>query len=131
MRTRRVGATFLAAVVVFGAVVSAQEAAPKHFLWKVTSPSASEAYPLGSVDVLTKSFYPLSPTIDQAFAWSADAGRGGGSRRDEQSGHDDRVDGEATLPQGQTLDQIVSAETFAAVRTRAEATAFRSCCCSG
>ena len=29
--------------------------------------------------------------------------------------------GKATLPQGQTLDQIVSAETFAAVRTRAEA----------
>ena len=121
MRTRRVGAAFLAAVVVFGAVVSAQEAAPKHFLWKVTSPSGGEAYLLGSVHVLTKSFYPLSPTIDQAFAWSRTLVEE--VDLDEMNNPATMIGlmGKATLPQGQTLDQIVSAETFAAVRTRAEA----------
>ena len=121
MRTRRVGAALLAAVVVFCAIVSAQEPAPRHFLWKVTSPSGGEAYLLGSVHVLTKDFYPLSPTIDQAFAWSRTLVEE--VDLDEMNNPATMIGlmGKATLPQGQTLDQIVSAETFAAVRTRAEA----------
>ena len=70
MRRRRVGAAILAAVVGCCAAAAAQEAESRHFLWKVTSPSGGEAYLLGSVHVLTKSFYPLSPTIEQAFTWS-------------------------------------------------------------
>ena len=43
---------------------------PKHFLWKVEGPGASTAYFLGSLHVLTSNYYPLSPTIDRAFAAS-------------------------------------------------------------
>ena len=121
MRTRRVGAAILAAVVAFCAAASAQEAASKHFLWKVTSPSGGEAYLLGSVHVLTKSYYPLSPTIDQAFAWSRTLVEE--VDLDEMNNPATMIGlvGKATLPQGQTLDQLVSAETFAALRKRAEA----------
>jgi hypothetical protein len=121
MRTRRVGAAILAAVVACCAIASAQEAASKHFLWKVTSPSGGEAYLLGSVHVLTKSYYPLSPTIDQAFAWSRTLVEE--VDLDEMNNPATMIGlvGKATLPQGQTLDQLVSAETFAAVSKRAEA----------
>jgi len=121
MLTRRIGAAILAAVVAFYAVASAQETASKHFLWKVTSPSGGEAYLLGSVHVLTKSYYPLSPTIDQAFAWSRTLVEE--VDLDEMNNPATMIGlvGKATLPQGQTLDQHVSAETFAAVRKRAEA----------
>ena len=121
MRTRRTSAAVLAVVVLFWAVASAQEEAPKHFMWKVTSPSGGEAYLLGSVHVLTKSFYPLSPAIDQAFAWSRTLVEE--VDLDEMNNPATMMGlmGKATLPQGQTLDQLVSAETFTAVRARAEA----------
>jgi uncharacterized protein len=93
----------------------------KHFLWKVTSPDGREAFLLGSVHVLSKSFYPLSPVIDEAFAAS--------KTLVEEVDLDEMNDpatmiglvGKAMLPDGQTLDQVVSKETYAAVRSRAEA----------
>ncbi len=101
-------------------VVLAAQDAPRHFLWKVTSPAGGEAYLLGSVHVLTRSFYPLSPVIEEAFASS--------KVLVEEVDIDEMNDpatmmglvGKAMLPDGQTLDQLVSKDTFAAVRTRAE-----------
>ena len=120
MRARRIGAAWLVVVGAFCAVLAAQET-PKHFMWKVTSPSGGEAYLLGSVHVLTKSFYPLSSTIEQAFTWSRTLVEE--VDLDEMNNPATMMGlmGKATLPQGQTLDQIVSPETFAAVRARAEA----------
>jgi uncharacterized protein len=120
MRARRAGAALLVVVGAFCAVLAAQEPA-KHFLWKVTSPSGGEAYLLGSVHVLTKSFYPLSPTIEQAFTWSRTLVEEVDLDEMNNPATIMGLMGKATLPQGQTLDQLVSAETFAAVRARAEA----------
>ena len=102
-----------------GVALAAQDA-PRHFLWKVTSPTGGEAYLLGSVHVLTKGFYPLSPAIEQAFASS--------KVLVEEVDLDEMNDpatmmglvGKAMLPDGQTLDQVVSKETFAAIRARAD-----------
>lgn len=104
-----------------GGIAQARQETPRHFLWKVTSPQGTEAYLLGSVHVLSKSFYPLSPVIDQAFASS--------KTLVEEVDLDEMNDpatmiglvGKAMLPDGQTLDQVVSPETYAAIRTRAEA----------
>jgi uncharacterized protein len=120
MRARRVGAAVLLVIGAWCGGVAAQAPA-KHFLWKVTSPSGGEAYLLGSLHVLTTSYYPLSPTIEQAFTWSRTLVEE--VDLDEMNNPVTMMAlmGKATLPQGQTLDQIVSAATFAAVRTRAEA----------
>jgi uncharacterized protein YbaP (TraB family) len=64
---RLASAGLLAALVVAYAQAQAPE---RHFLWKVTSPQGKEAYLLGSVHVLSKGFYPLSPVIDAAFGAS-------------------------------------------------------------
>lgn len=60
-----------AALAVF--LVSATALAQKtgnQFLWKVEGPGGSTAYLLGSLHVLTADFYPLSATINKAFAES-------------------------------------------------------------
>jgi hypothetical protein len=94
----------------------------KLFLWKVTAASGAEAYLLGSVHVLTKAFYPLSPGIDRAFAES--------KVLVEEVDLDEMNDPatmmalarKAMLPDGQTLDQVVGRSTYEAVRAKAEAT---------
>jgi uncharacterized protein YbaP (TraB family) len=71
--------------------------------------------------VLSKAFYPLSPVLDEAF---------GASKTlveevdlDEMNNPATMMSlvGKAMLPSGQTLDQVISRDTYAAVRTRAEA----------
>jgi len=123
-RVTRVATAFrgwvCALLIAGGSAAIAAQGAPRHFLWKVTSPTGGEAYLLGSVHVLTKSYYPLSPVIEQAFAQS--------KVLVEEVDLDEMNDpatmmglmGKAMLPDGQTLDQVVSKETFAAIRTRAE-----------
>lgn len=108
-------------LILAGGVAQAQPDTPRHFLWKVTSPQGNEAYLLGSVHVLSKSFYPLSPAIDAAFA--------GSKTLVEEIDLDEMNDpatmvglvGKAMLPDGTTLDQVVSRDTYAAVRARADA----------
>jgi uncharacterized protein YbaP (TraB family) len=115
---RLASAGLLAALVVAYAQAQAPE---RHFLWKVTSPQGKEAYLLGSVHVLSKGFYPLSPVIDAAF---------GASKTLVEEIDIDEMDhpatmmglvGKAMLPDGQTLEQVVSSDTHAAVRARADA----------
>jgi uncharacterized protein YbaP (TraB family) len=106
--------------VLTAATLSAQAPA-RHFLWKITSPAGREAYLLGSVHVLSTSFYPLSPVIDEAFRAS--------KTLVEEVDLDEMNDpatmamlvGKAMLPEGQTLDQVVSKDTYAAVKARADA----------
>jgi uncharacterized protein YbaP (TraB family) len=90
------------------------------FLFTVTGASGSQAHLLGSVHVLTKAFYPLNPIIDRAFAESRVLV--------EEVNLDEMNDpatmmslaAKAMLPDGQTLDQVVSKDTYAAIRSRAE-----------
>lgn len=99
---------------------SGTQAPPGHFLWKVTSPDGRVAWLLGSIHVLSKGFYPLSPAIDEAFASS--------KTLVEEVDLDEMNDpatmtslvGKAMLPAGQTLDRVLSKETYAAVRDRAD-----------
>ena len=108
-------------LILLAAGLAEAQAAPRLFLWKVTSPQGNDAYLLGSIHVLSKSFYPLSPAIDEAFGTS--------KTLVEEVDLDEMNDpatmmglvGKAMLPDGQTLDQVVSKDTYAAVRTRADA----------
>ena len=111
-------------VVVFLALLStglSAQTSAKHFLWKVEAPSGAPAYLLGSLHVLTADAYPLPTPIDKAFAES--------KTLVEEVDLDEMNDpmqmmaalSKAMLPGGQTLDQLISAQTFAEVRKRAEA----------
>jgi uncharacterized protein YbaP (TraB family) len=118
---RRLAWVCASLLVIAGYAAPAAQAPGKHFLWKVTSPDGHEAYLLGSVHVLSKSFYPLSPVIDQAFATSKTLVEEIDLDEMNDPGTMAGLMGKAMLPAGQTLDQVVSRETYAAVRKRAEA----------
>ena len=107
------------AVLVLCASLSAQ-APQKHFLWKVEDAKGGSAYLLGSLHVLSADAYPLPAAIDNAFAESRTLV--------EEVDLDEMNDpmqmmaalAKAMLTGGQTLDQLVSAETFAEVEKRVE-----------
>ena len=92
----------------------------KHFLWKVEDGKGQAAYLLGSLHVLTADAYPLAAPIEKAFAES--------KTLVEEVDLDEMNDpmqmmaalAKAMLTGGQTLDQLVSAPTFAEVKKRAE-----------
>jgi uncharacterized protein len=109
--------------IVLGLVVSSTPLVAQqpgsHFLWKVEGDGGS-AYLLGSLHVLTADFYPLSATINRAFAES--------KTLVEEVDIDETNDpmvmmaalAKAMLANGQTLDQVVAPDTFAEVTRRAE-----------
>ncbi len=106
-------------LVLAGVCLGAQEPS-KHFLWRVTSPDGREAHLLGSIHVLSKGFYPLPATVERAFAASKTLVEE--ADLDEMNNPATMMGlvGKAMLPDGQTLDQVVSKETYAAVRARAD-----------
>src|SRR5687767_11468766 len=108
------------AVLALCASVAAQ-APQKHFLWKVEDGKGASAYLLGSLHVLTADAYPLPAPIDKAFAES--------KTLVEEVDLDEMNDpmlmmaalSKAMLTDGKTLDQLISAQTYAEVQKRAEA----------
>ena len=92
----------------------------KHFMWKVEDSGGATAYLLGSLHVLTPEWYPLPEPINKAFAAS--------KTLVEEVDIDETSDptammaalAKAMLTDGRTLDQVVSPETFAEVKRRAE-----------
>jgi uncharacterized protein YbaP (TraB family) len=56
----------LAAVVALALLVTAQAAQAKTFGWKATGKSGT-IYLVGSIHVMSESFYPLNPALDAAF----------------------------------------------------------------
>jgi len=117
MHRRAFVAALLVAFLVSGA---AAQTPPKHFLWSVKDSKGATVYLLGSIHVLTPDFYPLSPDIEKLF----DASK----VLVEEVNLDDMNDPTAMIPilakamfsDGRTLDQVVSAETYAEVKKRAE-----------
>ena len=91
----------------------------KNFLWKVEGEAGGVAYLLGSLHVLTPEWYPLSATINLAFAES--------KTLVEEIDLDEAADptlmmaalAKAMLTDGKTLDHIVAPETYAEVERRA------------
>jgi uncharacterized protein len=93
------------------------ESAANNFLWKATKGPGS-LYLMGSVHLLTKDYYPLSPALDRAFKDSdllveeVDMG--------EMVATENQLQMVMTgmLPAGQSLDAVVSSATLAAVNKR-------------
>jgi hypothetical protein len=100
-------------------LVHATPAIARDFAWKITG-KAGVIYLVGSVHLLTKDFYPLSPTLEQAFAKS--------DVLVEEADLEELTSPQAQLtmlarsmlPAGQSLDTVVSRETFARVSKRVE-----------
>jgi uncharacterized protein len=90
------------------------------FMWKVEGPGGSSTYLLGSLHILAAEFYPLSATINKAFAES--------KTLVEEVDLDEMNDpmvmmaalSKAMLSDGRTLDQVIAPEVYAEVKKRAE-----------
>lgn len=58
----------IVAIVVAVACLAQLEAAPaRNFIWKATGKGGGPVYLVGSVHLLTKDFYPLSPALETAY----------------------------------------------------------------
>lgn len=92
------------------------ETATPNFLWKVTAPSGNTIYLVGSVHLLTPDYYPLAPVFDEAFDAS--------DLLVEELDMAEMLDPlgqlkmltKGRLPAGESLDQLLSAETVELVR---------------
>jgi uncharacterized protein YbaP (TraB family) len=109
-RARRV-----AAVVAFALLVTAQAAQAKTFAWKATGKGGT-IYLVGSIHVMSESFYPLNPALDAAFKDS--------DLLVEEVDLAEMLDPMAQmniltrgmLPSTQSLDKLLSAPTLALVQ---------------
>ncbi len=108
----------VAATLVVSSGVGATPAASRDFVWKVSG-RQSVVYLVGSVHMLSKDYYPLSPALEAAFKDSdllveeLDLG-------DASAGQLEML-ARGTLPANQSLDKVVSASTFALASKRMEA----------
>jgi hypothetical protein len=67
MTTRKIAQRLVVALALAISIASARiESAANNFLWKATK-GAGSLYLVGSVHLLTKDYYPLSPALDAAF----------------------------------------------------------------
>jgi uncharacterized protein len=111
--TRRAFATLTAVLVVASSAVYTA-AAPRDFLWKISG-KQNVVYLVGSVHMLTKDAYPLNPALDSAFKESdllvEELDLGEMSSPDTQFAMISR----GMLPTGQSLDKVLSPETYALV----------------
>ena len=106
-----------AAVAIALTVLHATPASARDFLWKVTGKTGT-VYLVGSVHMLSQDFYPLSKTLDEAFK-EADL-------LVEEADLAELLAPQAQLlmlsrgmlASNQTLDKVISPETFAAVTRR-------------
>jgi uncharacterized protein YbaP (TraB family) len=121
MTTRKMSQRLVIAVALAISIASARiESAANNFLWKATKGQGS-LYLVGSVHLLTKDYYPLSPALDRAFKDSdllveeVDMGEMIAAENQLQM----LMTG--TLPAGQSLEKVVSPATLAAVNKRLEA----------
>jgi uncharacterized protein len=96
------------------------QAPKKNFLWTVTDSKGSVVHLLGSIHILTPDFYPLSPALEKAFD--------NAKVLVEELDLDEVNNPAALLPvlskamytDGTTLEQAISADTFAEVKRRAD-----------
>jgi uncharacterized protein YbaP (TraB family) len=127
MTTNRVASGFrrtwrrLLAITI-ASVVAATALAPLHaqsrdFIWRV-SRGQSVVYLVGSVHLLSKDYYPLSPSLDKAFKETdllvEELHLGEMAEVESQM----MILMRGMLPSGQTLDKVISPATFALVSER-------------
>ena len=110
-------APMAAAIVALLQLAPVHAQATRNFIWRVSSPTGS-VYLVGSVHLLTKDYYPLSPALDTAFKDSdllveeADLGEL------ESPASQFKLLTRGMLPADQSLDTVVSASTFALAAKR-------------
>src|SRR5213595_3046975 len=103
---------FSVTIVVAAAALCDARAASRNFIWKVTG-KQNAIYLVGSIHMLTKDYYPLNPALDSAFKDSdllveeADLGEMLGAEAQMS------VLLRGRLPTDQTLEKVVSPETYA------------------
>src|SRR2546428_7437772 len=102
----------VASVAVCVATLGYADAATRNFLWKASG-KQGVVYLVGSIHMLTKDYYPLNPALDSAFKDSdllveeADLGEMLGAEAQMS------VLLRGRLPTDQTLEKVVSPETYA------------------
>jgi len=114
---RKRAARIAAATLLVAAALVPAQAAAQNFLWKPTRGQGT-VYLVGSVHLLTKDYYPLSPVLDAAFKDSdllveeVDLA--------EMTAPDNQLTilMRGMLPAGQSLEAVVSPATFALVSRR-------------
>jgi uncharacterized protein YbaP (TraB family) len=110
--------SLVAAALVATLLAAASGAADRSFLWKATR-GQSTVYLVGSVHMLSKDYYPLSPALEAAFrdadllVEELDLG--------EMYASDSQLKllARGLLPGGQTLEAVLSPSTYALVGVRA------------
>ncbi len=113
----RVSHVLLAATLIVASTLGHAAAASRNFLWKISS-RQSVVYLVGSVHMLTKDYYPLSPALDAAFKDSdllvEEADLGELLSTDSQF----QMLTRGMLRSDQSLEKVVSRGTFAEVSKR-------------
>ena len=113
-RWRRVFATLVATAFLAASTFAHSAAATRDFLWKISG-KQNVVYLVGSVHMLSKDSYPLSPALDAAFKESnllvEELDLGEMASPDSQFAMLSR----GMLPTGQSLDSVLSPATYAQV----------------
>jgi len=89
----------------------------RNFLWKVSTGTGA-VYLVGSIHLLTKDYYPLSPALDAAFKDSDLLVEEADFAEMETTASQFSLLTRGLLPAGQTLDTVVSPATYALVTKR-------------
>ena len=106
-----------AVVAAFLAHASTVEA--RDFLWKITGKTGVVMYLVGSVHLLTKDFYPLSATLELAYANAGVLVEEADLAELLSPQAQMMMLSRSMLPSNQSLDTVVSPKTFALVTKRA------------
>jgi uncharacterized protein YbaP (TraB family) len=119
MKTKHPAAALLLATLAIAAAQFGhlQAAASRNFIWKATGKQGS-LYLAGSVHLLTKDFYPLSPALEAAYKASDLLVEEVNIGDMEEPGSQFQMLSRGMLPSDQSLDKLVSPATFAAVQKR-------------
>lgn len=120
VRRSLLGARCSALAVALALVAHVQAAPARNFLWKATSKSGGVLYLVGSVHLLAKDSYPLSPALEAAFKDSdllveeADLGEMGANAQMTFLSR-------GMLPSTTSLDKVLSPATYALLTKRVAA----------
>ena len=96
------------------------DAAGRNFLWKATGPSGGVVYLAGSVHLLTPDYYPLDPAFDEAFKASDVLVEELDMHEMQAANSQMAMLTRGMLPAGQSLDNVLSADTMSAVLKKFE-----------
>src|SRR5438876_6860838 len=110
-------ALVLCATVLVASILGHTDAATRNFLWKASG-KQGVVYLVGSVHMLTKDYYPLSPALDAAFKDSDLLVEEADLAEMLSPGAQLQMLTRGMLPSSQSLDKVVSASTFALLTKR-------------